>query len=179
LGANSALKRGVNRFSKILYNCVEIFCVLLLATVVCVVVLEVFMRYVANSGFSWTTEVGTLLLQYIAFTSMALGVKYKLHISLLIVYNRLSKKIQKVLDKFADICIFLFGIAFCYYGYRLTVTTWPFTLPATQWPQGLTYIISIFTGAIIVYESFVSFLGLNEEEPKAEEPDEKEGEKVV
>jgi TRAP-type C4-dicarboxylate transport system permease small subunit len=176
LSAHAALKRGVNKFSAVLYKLVEIVAVLILTATVVIVAAEVLMRQILSHGFAWTTEVGTLGLQYVAFTSMVLGVKYRLHISLLLVYEALSKKVQKVLDKFADICTLLFGFATCYYGWVLTTQMWRFTLPATRWPQGTTSIICIFTGAIVMYESIVSLFGLNEENEKwaAAESDKKE-----
>jgi TRAP-type C4-dicarboxylate transport system permease small subunit len=181
LSAHTALKRGVNKFSVVLYKIVEIIAVLILAATAVIVTAEVLMRYVLNHGFPWTTEVGTMGLQYLAFSSMVLGVKYKLHISLLIFYNALPKKTQKFLDKFSDICTLIFGVAFCYYGWMLTVQMWRFTHPATLWPQGTTYIICIFTGAVIVYESIVSFFGLNEENEQwtSAESDKKEDEAGV
>ena len=176
MSAHAALKRRVKKFSAILYKLVEIVAVLILAATVIIVAAEVLMRHFLSHGFAWTTEVGTMGLQYIAFTSMVLGVKYKLHISLLLIYDRLSKKAQKVLDRFASFCTLIFGIAFCYYGWVLTAQMWRFTHPATLWPQGTTYIICIFSGAIVTYESFVSLLGLNEEDEtwEAAESDKKE-----
>jgi len=166
--AYSILKRGVNTFSRILYKIVEVLTVLILLTVVVVVSLEVFLRYILNRGFPWTNEVGTLLLQYLTFASMVLGVKYKLHISLLVFYNRMPMKAQWILDKFADVCILFFGFAICFFGYGLTTRTWRFTLPATQWPQGLTYIICVVAGIIIIYEAIVSLFGLNKKDEKWE-----------
>jgi TRAP-type C4-dicarboxylate transport system permease small subunit len=181
LSAHAVIKRGVNRFSAILYKLFEIVAVLILAVTVVIVTAEVLMRLILSHGFPWTTEVGTLGLQYIAFTSMVLGVKYRLHISLLLFYDSLPKKAQKVLDKFADVCTLIFGSAFFYYGCVLTAQMWRFTHPATRWPQGTTYIICIFTGAVVVYESIVSFFGLNEENEQwtSADSDKKEGDTVV
>ncbi|MCL2827471.1 MAG: TRAP transporter small permease [Oscillospiraceae bacterium] len=159
---HATLKRGVNRFSEGLYKVVEALTVLILLTVLIVVSLEVFMRYILNRGLPWILEIGTLGLQYLAFASMVLGVRYKQHISLLVVYNRFPEKGRKALDIFANVCTLLFGLAICFFGYQVTTQMWQFVLPATQWPQGLTYIICVFTGAIVAYESIVSLLGLNE-----------------
>lgn len=163
MGKHAAIKRGVNRFSEVLYKIVEIITVLILLTVLIVVSLEVFLRYIMNRGLPWILEVGTLGLQYLAFASMVLGVRYKQHISLLVIYNRFPAKWRKGLDIFAHLCTLFFGLAICFFGYRVTAQMWQFTLPATQWPQGLTYIICVFTGAIVAYESIVSLLGLNDE----------------
>jgi len=181
LSAHAALKRGVNKFSAVLYKLVEIVAVVILTATVVIITIEVIMRYTLNHGFPWTTEVGTMGLQYIAFVSMVLGVKYKLHISLLVFYSALPKKAQIALDKFADICTLIFGLAFCWYGWVLTAQMWRFPHPATQWPQGMTYIICVFTGVIVVYESLVSFFGLNEENEEwtAAETDKKEAEAGV
>ena len=167
-----ALKRAVQAFSAVLYKIVEIINVLLLAMVVIIVSLEVFMRHILNQGFGWTLEIGTLLLQYIAFASMVLGVRYRLHIALLVVYNKMSAKVQKVLDKVFDVCVMVFGFMICYFGYGITSQMWRFTLPATRWPQVLTYMICIFAGAIIMYEGLVSLLGLSDKTVtwKAAEP---------
>ena len=149
-------------FSTILYKGIEVASVLMLLAVVVIVTMEVFLRYFFGQGFAWILEVGTLLLQYIAFAAMVLGVKYKLHISLLIIYNKLPKTAQKILDKFADLCIIFFGYVTCFYGYQVTQTLWRFPLPATGWSQGLTYLICVLSGAVIIYEGIVSFLGLND-----------------
>jgi len=162
LKLHGVLKRGVKAINGVLYPIVKIISVSFLLGVVFVVSTEVFMRYFLRSGFPWTTELGTLALQYIAFSSMVLGVRYRAHISLVVVYDNLPKKIQRVLDYFMNLCILLFGVASCYYGYGLTTRFWRFALPATGWPQGMTYIICVFAGAIIAYEALTSLLNLNE-----------------
>ena len=158
-----ALKKGVNQFSTVLYKAIEIISVLMLLAMVIIVSLEVFLRYVNNQGFAWILEVGTLLLQYLAFSCMVLGVKYKLHISLLIIYNRLPNTAQKILTAFINMCILFFGVMICFYGYGVTSQMWRFSLPATGWTQGLTYLICVFAGAVVAYEGLVSLLGLNDD----------------
>jgi len=161
-----AFKRGVNIFSHYLYKVVEVISVLMLFAVVLIVSLEVLMRYVFNTAFPWILEVGTLLLQYIAFASMVLGFKYKLHIALVALFNKFPKKVQVILDKFIYLCILFFGLVTCIYGYQLTTQMWRFILPATEWSQGLTYLICVVSGAIISYEALVSLLGLNDKDIK-------------
>ena len=161
-----AIKKYVNVFSYYLYKGVEIVSVLMLLSVVLIVSLEVLMRYVFNQGFPWILEIGTLLLQYIAFASMVLGFKYRLHIALVALYNKFPALARKILDKFIYTCILFFGIVTCIYGYQLTTSMWRFILPATEWPQGLTYLICVVTGAIIIFEATVSLLGLNDPDVK-------------
>lgn len=183
MDAYNTIKRGVNKFSAILYKCVWSICTFMLLAVVLVISLEVILRFVFGRGFAWTTEVGTLFLQYVAFASMVLGVKYKLHISLMLVYDNVPKKLQWCFDKFSYLCTMVFGFLFCYHGFALTRTLWGATLPATRWPQGVTYMICVFSGAIIFYESIAQLFGLND--AKADELDDeddienKEGDAIV
>ena len=69
-----------------------------------------------------------------------------------------------------------FGGFMVYYGVRLVMSTMTSTLPATQWPAGLMYIMIPVGGVFIVYFTLLDFLGLQRYEHKKfyrDDPEEK------
>src|SRR5689334_21743341 len=67
---------------------------LLVATVV-VILAQVFWRYALDRPLSWSTEIATDLLVYIAFVGFAIGVRDNAHVALRLFENKLGARPQR------------------------------------------------------------------------------------
>jgi TRAP-type C4-dicarboxylate transport system permease small subunit len=107
---------------------------------------------------------------------MAIGVQKGLHIALGFFYGLLPKKVAWFVGKMDLLVIMGFGCFMVYYGARLVMSTMTSTLPATQWPAGLMYIMIPVGGVFIVYFTLLDFFGLQQYEHKKfyrDDPEEK------
>ena len=147
-----------------------------LLVIVLIVSAEVISRKFLGTSIRWSEEVALFLMVWMAFISMAIGVQKGLHIALGFFYGLLPKKVAWFVGKMDLLVIMGFGCFMVYYGARLVMSTMTSTLPATQWPAGLMYIMIPVGGVFIVYFTLLDFLGLQRYEHKKfyrDDPEEK------
>lgn len=96
----------MRRFSWLLDN----FFVLLFIWMIIISFLQVFFRYVLRSPLFASEEIARLFGVWLYFLGAALATKYKEHISIDILYIRLSPKMQKVFDLISDVFLLIFHV---------------------------------------------------------------------
>ena len=69
---------------------------LLLVGVVVVILTQVFFRYVLSAPLSWSTEVATGLMLYVAFVGFAIGVRDNAHVTLNLFESRLGPRGRRI-----------------------------------------------------------------------------------
>ncbi len=137
-----------------------------LLVIVLIVSAEVVGRKFLGGSIRWSEEVALFLMVWMAFISMAIGVQKGLHIALGFFYGLLPPKAAWVVNKIDTFIIMAFGAFMVYYGSRLVMSTMTSTLPATQWPAGLMYLMIPVGGLFIVYFTCMEFFGLTRYEHK-------------
>jgi TRAP-type C4-dicarboxylate transport system permease small subunit len=70
----------------------NVFMGLLLSSIVLVILAQVFFRYVISQSLSWSTEVATGLMLYVAFVGFAIGVRDNAHVALNLFESRLGAR---------------------------------------------------------------------------------------
>jgi TRAP-type C4-dicarboxylate transport system permease small subunit len=69
---------------------------LLLVGVVLVILTQVFFRYALDRPLSWSTEVATGIMLYVAFVGFAIGVRDNAHVTLNLFERRLTKRGRRI-----------------------------------------------------------------------------------
>jgi TRAP-type transport system small permease protein len=133
---------------------------IVLLIIILIVSAQVISRKFLGTSIRWSEEVALFLMVWMAFIAMAIGVERHLHIAIEMFARLLPEKIQKIIQKINDIVTFWFGAILLIYGCRLVAITMTSTLPATQWPSGLMYLMMPVSGIFIMYFSFLSLFGL-------------------
>jgi tripartite ATP-independent transporter DctP family solute receptor len=72
----------------------------LLVATVSTILAQIFFRYVLAQSLSWSTEVATDLLMYIAFVGFAIGIRDNAHVALHLFESRLGTRSRRVLRVF-------------------------------------------------------------------------------
>ena len=142
-----------------IYRLLLEFSKLVLLVIVVVVSVQVFCRFFKHS-IMWSEEVALLLMVWTAFIAMAIGVEKDLHISITIFFNKLPSPVQKILQKLILIAIIFFGIILIRYGIELSAVSMGNKLPATQWPNGVKFMMMPVSGVFICYFALLDLLGL-------------------
>lgn len=146
------------------YSLLLYYSKVVLLLIVIIVSAEVFSRQFLHTSIHWSEEVALFLMVWMAFLSMAIGVQKGVHIALGFFVNLLPAKLKWLIEKMNLIVISGFGVFMIYYGTKLVQSTMSSTLPATQWPAGLLYIMIPVSGVFIVYFAGLDFFGLKEYE---------------
>ena len=168
---NTILRDDMNALEKVLSSITLVFDVIyrifveyakiVLIVIVLIVSAQVVSRKFLNTSIRWSEELALLLMIWMAFISMAIGVERHLHIAIEIFANRLPQSVQRVLEKASDAATFLFGFVLLVYGARLVKATMSSTLPATQIPAGIQYVMMPVSGFFIMYFSLFSLFNLS------------------
>ena len=121
----------------------------------------VIMRTFTNHSILWSEEVALLLMVWIAFIAMAIGVEKSMHISVTIFYDKFPKWLITGATKLYEVLTTVFGIALIYYGIVLIGVTATSTLPATKLPACWKYMMIPVSGLFITYFSLRNLFNLN------------------
>jgi TRAP-type C4-dicarboxylate transport system permease small subunit len=132
-----------------------------LASMTVIVFIQVITRKLFNHVFFWSEEVTLLLMVWFSFMGIAIGFREKLHMSMDSVTKFFPKRVNKLLDKIIDVCIFLFGLYLIVNGWQFTVLMNESKLPATQLPNSVQYVVMPLTGVMICVYSFLQFIGID------------------
>jgi TRAP-type transport system small permease protein len=134
----------------------------LIVGMVIVIAINVFMRFVLDSGLFWGEEVAILFSTWFIFIAMGLGVKQKLHISLHIIPKRfLPRLVDGALDRIDAVVALVVGIVMLVFGFKLVKFTSTSIMPATGWPASTQYMPLILSGILIIYEAVMKIFGVD------------------
>lgn len=124
-----------------------------LLLIVLIVSAQVFCRKFLGFSIRWSEELALLLMVWMAFISMSIGVERKLHIAIELFYNRFPQPVQKFFAAFANVLTIFFGVVLMVFGCKLIMSTSGSTLPATKLPASALYLMIPVGGLFTAYYS--------------------------
>ncbi len=155
---------SVTSLFRIIHTLLVMLAKVLLAAMVVLISANVFMRYVLNSGITWSEEVALVFVVWFTFIALALGVKERLHISLCLLPEKISPTIDLLLSKLTDVVILFLGYIMIRYGWILVQFTSRSILPATGVPASVLYFPLVLSGVLVLYEGAMDLLGLDKKD---------------
>lgn len=97
-------------------NLEKMLCVVFLALMSIIIVLQVFFRYVLNNSLSWSEELARYLFIWMIYVGISYGVKLDKHICVDAVYTFMPKGIKRGYAIVAYLLFLIFAVAIIYYG---------------------------------------------------------------
>lgn len=154
------IMKPVSKVMNAIYKLFCLFSQVVLLVIVAIVTMQVVLRWMKRN-VPWGEEVALFFMVWMAFISFAIGVTQDLHISIVMLYNKFPKGVQKALDCLINLIILAVGVFFIVYGSNLVKMTLKSTLPATKWPKGTMYLMIPVSGVFVVYASVLRLLHLD------------------
>lgn len=154
------MKRTIKRIALAIDSIFENFALVAIASMAIIVAIQVITRKLFNFVFFWSEEITLLLMVWFSFMGIAIGFREKLHLAMDSFTNLLPKRINKVLDKIIQVCIFAFGFYLVKNGWAFTVLMNESTLPATKLPNSIMYLVMPITGVMICVYTFLQLIGI-------------------
>lgn len=151
--------KPISKVMNVLYKLFCLFSQVVLLVIVGIVTMQVVLRWM-KMNVPWGEEVALFFMVWMAFISFAIGVIGNLHISIVMLFDKLPKGTQKVLECIINIIILIVGVFFVIYGWKLVSMTMRSTLPATKWPKGTMYMMIPVSGVFVTYASLLRLLKL-------------------
>ena len=97
----------------------EILLVILFATMVAVIFLQIIMRYVLNNSLTWSEELGRFIFQWLTWIGISLGARLGQHIKISILTDRLPRKIAHASNVISDLIVIAICVITVYYGVEI------------------------------------------------------------
>ncbi|QNK41967.1 TRAP transporter small permease [Caproicibacter fermentans] len=154
------LMYGISFLFDFIYRILEEYSKIVMLVIVLIVSAQVICRKFLGFSISWSDEVALLLMVWMAFISMAIGVEKKLHIAIEMFFKKFPAPIQKILNVINSLVTVLFGVTLIVYGVRMTQASMGSILPATGWPGGTLYIMIPVSGVFICYYALIDLFHL-------------------
>lgn len=137
----------------------EMLVVIILASMSCLVFLNVVLRYGFNSSINVTEEVSRYLFVWLAFLGAILAFSENQHVNVTILTSKLSERKRKWLSILTDS-----AMLFCCYliisgGWTQFQLNLHNLAPISGLPQGITFLASVITGGLIAILILVRLIG--------------------
>ncbi|GAB3806673.1 TRAP transporter small permease [Virgibacillus kimchii] len=136
---------------KILWNVLYYICAFLMFLMVSVVTAQVISRYVFNSPFTWTEELGRYTFVWVSFLGMAVAIKRGGHIALDVLVKKLNLNSRKALLTINNLLLLLFAGTLTYSGIELVKLGAGQNSPSLGLPMEIVFMVMPISGILMFY----------------------------
>ncbi len=144
----------------ILDKSLELLVIIATAALVADVLWQVFTRFVLKDPSSWTEELATFLLIWVALLGAAVALNRGAHLGIDYFVGMLDRVTQVYIEMFVFLCIIIFSIGVMVYG-GLDLVRVTFQLqqqsPALNLEMGYVYLAVPISGGFMALYSFIAF----------------------
>jgi TRAP-type C4-dicarboxylate transport system permease small subunit len=151
------LKKLFFLFFRALENLATFFMVIM----VLVVFFNVLQRNFLKSSLKWSDEISTLMMVWFGFLGIAIGILERIHISIEVFTMKFPKKAIDIITRAGYILIAIFGFLMVRYGIQIMSVTKNSTMPATQWPSSVLYVMLPLSGVLVIINSILVVFNLD------------------
>ena len=96
----------------------DALCVVCMAVILLLVVVQVVMRYVFNSPLTWSEELAVYVMVWMTFAGSVICMRDKEHVEVTVLVDYLPKILQKLTVLFSRLVSALFLLIIVYYGFE-------------------------------------------------------------
>lgn len=140
----------MNKLIYVMEKCIAALASAAMAGIVIMVFLNVVLRYVMNSGLTWSDEVAVNLFVWFIFLGAVLAAMQGLHLKVDVLTSRLSPKLQKLCSFIANIFVLLSMGILALGGYRLVLVTNNNVSSATGLPFSYITVSLVFFAVCVI-----------------------------
>ena len=119
----------------------DAICVVCMALILVLVVVQVVMRYVFNSPLTWSEELAVYIMVWMTFLGSVICMRDNEHIEVTVLVDYLPRKLQRAVIVFSRIVSVIFLLIVVYYGFELVFENRVVTSAANKINMGLVYLI--------------------------------------
>lgn len=123
---------------------------ILLLVMLAICFAAVIMRYVVNAPLIWSEEIILVLLVIFGYICISIDVYRDAHVALTVVYNRVPRKAQYVMDLMRHILIGAFFALMVWAGWKVFGIKYKKVMAASGWSQGIVFMAQVVAAAMSV-----------------------------
>jgi TRAP-type C4-dicarboxylate transport system permease small subunit len=139
-------------FRKWLDRVLRVLCIALFATLVLLVVWQVFTRLVLDDPSAWSEEAARYTFVWVSLIGISIAIGEKADVVMDFLVEKLPVKWQRLADVLAYLCVLMFvSYVMIYGGLLQTAASWTATNPLLPLSQGQLYLVVPISGIIIAF----------------------------
>jgi TRAP-type transport system small permease protein len=146
----------------------EYFVLIMIVLMTVIICYQVISRYVFNYTPPWIQPLSLLLMVWIGFIGLAIGIQDNSHININLFVAKMPKKLQKIILGFQRVLAMLFGIFMIIEGTRFSYSMKDSYISGINTPSAILYMIVPIAGILVLvyllFEFFGKWKGIEEEE---------------
>lgn len=116
----------------------------------CIVLWQVFVRFVLNWGQAWTELTSIMIMSWFIFLGAAVGVRENYHLGFDVLLYVLPKGSKKILRTISDVVVLAFAVGMIVYGIDLMKLQWAERMPGLGISGAFRYLPLAAGGVLIV-----------------------------
>ena len=131
-----------------LYQVMDIFCRMVLLFMTIIVFLQVILRAFFKTNIPWGEEMVLLVMVWMTFAAMSIGLKEEVHIRIEFFTARFPQNIRKLVVMFDNLVLLVVNALMIYYGISLINFTKISKLPVTKLPSSAVFYLIPVSAAL-------------------------------
>lgn len=140
----------VDKFFRKVVDLERIIGAILMLIMLVICFAAVIMRYIFVNPIIWSEEVILVLLVIFGYICISIDVYRDAHVALTVLYNRVPKKVQHVLDLMRHILIGVFFALMVNCGWKIYLVKYRKVMAASGWSQGIVFMAQVIAAAMCV-----------------------------
>lgn len=140
------------------------FILICIGTMVPIVIIQIFRRYLFGSSFPWVEELARYLFIWATFIGSAIAIREKGHVAIEALINLLPESIRRKVKILVEISMAGLFLLFIVTGTKQVTLAWTQWASSIQISMGWVYLSLPVSGAIMFYHTIVSMLKLTSPE---------------
>jgi TRAP-type transport system small permease protein len=149
----AAARQGINPFSRM--SCfdkiTDFILTCLLATMVCIVLLSVFFRYVLNDSLFWSDELVRYVFVWFTMIGAAVVLREREHIRIEYFVEKLPERTRRMIEAAVLAGVCLLQSAFAILGFLWVWSTRGTSTSALQWPLNIFFYAAVPISSVIAW----------------------------
>ncbi|WP_080843916.1 TRAP transporter small permease [Cytobacillus gottheilii] len=137
----------------------ESFVLLMIVLMTMIISYQVISRFVFNTTPPWIQPLSLLLMVWIGFIGIAIGIQDNSHIKINLFVEKMPKKIQTLLNYTQRVLAVLFGLFMVIEGGKFSLSMLSSSIPGLKVPSAVLYIAVPLAGLLIIVYLICEFLG--------------------
>jgi TRAP-type transport system small permease protein len=137
----------------------ESFTLLMIAVMSIIICIQVVARYIFNYTPPWIQPLSLLLMVWIGFIGIAVGIQDDSHIKINLFVGKMPKSLQKWVVKLQRLLAFLFGLFMFIEGSKFSYSMKDSFIPGINTPSAVLYVVVPIAGLLTILYLFFEFFG--------------------
>lgn len=132
----------------------------LLIFITLLISMQVFLRAAFEYCIPWAEEVSLIAFIYITFFTLAIGVRYDLHLRVQLFVASFPMPVRKAIEVLNNLILLAISVLMLYTGIKLTLYGVASIMPATRWPTSVIYFPTPVAGLMCCIHLVLRLLGI-------------------